>query len=840
MNRKRPSTSVCEPPTTKPGSSAMFGTGTLVALLLVTAGCTDVPEVPSPSSGSVAFYETGGSPAATPGPCLEPGDPTEDAYDVATGPMEGEVILPNGRAVAPWGDQVFIGIFPFNVVVSPDGRYAYTSAGGDGPDKIEQVDILQHRVVASLQLNHVFHGLALDPSGTILYAAAGTSDQVHVIAVDRPGLTLVDTWETGRLPTGLALTPDGTKLLVATTFSNKVEIWDVAEGEKIGSISTDPTPYQIVVTSDGRTAYVSQWREAEVSILDLTTRRVRSVIETGKNPAGLLLSPDENYLYVAASDHDTVEMYDAATGRLERMTEVGSAAHGLRGVSPNSMVLSRNGTLLYVANAGDNAVEVYDARDLEFQGAIPTAWYPTAVTMTPDGYTLLVTNGKGLGAGPTPNGIEASDLMPGTLSLVPIPLTPAQLFEGNAQVEDNNTRPMRLHAINCEGKMFPIPEPGGTTPIKHVVLILRENKTYDAYLGDLEVGDGDPDMVLFGELYTPNTHQLAREFTVLDNFYTDSEDSDQGHLWTTAAFVNDFSERINAEGMILATGIGPGSDPETRYIFDALLRAGIDWVTYGEAVGLEFTTMHNIDFHYPGIFFNLAIPDERKARYVVRQIQKGVMPSFTYISLPNDHTHGTAEWRLSPESMVSDNDYGVGLLVEGISHSEYWESTAIFIFEDDPQDGADHVEAHRSPALVVSPWAKRGHVSSVQYSIASVLRTIELILDMPPLTQYDARATPMYDCFTAVPDFTPYEAIPRQVPDTYNIPGTVGAAESARMDFSGPDRAVGLGRVLWRYMKGTEPPPMFGSRGLPDDDDEAFEDEAEEVREYLDRMYGHP
>ncbi len=789
---------------------AVTATAALLFTLAVGACTAEAPQTGLDSPVRTTRHAKTAAEEPTPGPCLDPGDPSEDAYDVVTGPMAGEAILPNGRAITPWGDQVFVGVFPFNVIVSPDGRYAFTSSGGKGTDKIEQIDIFQRRVVASLNLNHVFHGLALNAAGDTLYVAAGTSDQVHVVRVGDPGLTLLESWEVGHLPTGLALTPDDSTLLVAATFSNEVELLDAETGEERASIRTDRTPYQIVVSSNGTTAYVSQWREGEVSVIDLNLKRVSSVIETGKNPSGLLLSPDERYLYVAASDHDTVEMYSTDTGRLERAVTVGNAADGLRGVSPNSFALSADGTTLYVANAGDNAVELYDAWDFTFKGAIPTGWYPTAVALTPDGETLIVANGKGEGAGPSPNGVQAASLMQGTLSFVPTRLSMGQLFEGDAQVAANNSRPTQLHHIDCDGKMFPIPPPGGTTPIKHVVLILRENKTYDAYLGDLEIGDGDPDLVLFGEQVTPNTHQLAREFTLLDNFYTDSEDSDQGHLWTTAAFVNDFSERVNAEGITLATGIGAGTDPETRYIFDALMRAGIDWVTYGEAVGLEFTTLHNVDLHYPGVFFNLSVKDERKAKYVLKQIKKGVMPAFTYISLPNDHTHGTATWRLSPESMVSDNDYGVGLLVDGISHSEYWNSTVIFIFEDDPQTGADHVEAHRSPALVVSPWAKRGYVSSVQYSMMSVLRTIELILGMDPITQYDALATPMYDCFTAVPDFTPYEVLPRQVPDTYNLPDTFGAEASNRMDFSGPDRAPELGRILWQYVKGTEPPATMG------------------------------
>ncbi len=745
----------------------------------------------------------------TPEPCLEPGDPYDDAYAVVTGPADDGILLPNGRALTPFGDQLEVDTFPVNVISDAEGRYAYVMSIGKGTRSVQQIDMESWTVSASFERSNLFHGLALSADGSTLYAAGGEDDLVYVLDVGAPGLSLVAEWQVPGYPTGLALSPDGERLLVTGNLNGIVYELDADTGGYIHQYEVNQMPYQVIYAPDGEHAYVSIWSRKEIDVLDLKQRKVGRSLRTERNPSGMVLSPSGDKLYVAAADGDVIDVFRTSDNRRIGRIPVGVYAdEGLRGVSPNTFALSPDGLTLYVVNAADNALEVYDAQSLTFQGAVPTGWYPSGVVLTPTN-ELLVTNAKGEGAGPNPGQWDAAK-MKGTLSRIALPLDGATLEDGAQQVRTNNARPKTLHEINCAGKMFPIPSEGGTTPIEHVVFILRENKTYDAYLGDLEVGDGDPDLVLFGEEITPNTHELARRFTVLDNFYTDSEDSDQGHLWTTASFVNDYSERVNAAGRLLLTGVGSGSDSDMRYIFDNLLEQGIDWINYGEVVGLEAATMSNIDFNYPGVFYNTDIKDEVKAEYVVSQIEafdaEGEMPSFIYLLLPNDHTNGTEPGALSPESMVSDNDYAVGLVVDAISKSQFWPSTVIFILEDDPQTGADHIDAHRSPAIVVSPWAKRNYVSSVLYSIPSIHRSIELILGMPPLTQYDAWATPMYDCFTATPDYTPYDVIPRQIPDTYNTLATYGAEESSRMDFSGPDRNPGLGALLWRYRKGTEPP----------------------------------
>jgi hypothetical protein len=369
---------------------------------------------------------------------------------------------------------------------------------------------------------------------------------------------------------------------------------------------------------------------------------------------------------------------------------------------------------------------------------------------------------------------------------------------------------------------FPVPAgPGGPSPIEHVVLIVRENKTYDALLGDLETGDGNPDLVLYGEDVTPNLHALARRFAHHDNFYDDGEDSTQGHLWLTSAFVNDYMERMNLSGGDFdADVMMEAGAPDFGTFFTHLLRHGVPFRNYGEVVGTMGQwngqrVMEHTDLRFPGLFFNLSVKDEEKADYVAaRLVDDEDFPSFVFIGLPNDHTFGTRPGRPTPESMVNDNDYATGLLVDRISRSRFWPSTAIFIVEDDPQQGADHVDYHRSILVVASPWAKRAHVSSVHGSIPSLLRTIELILGLPPMCRYDALATPLWDAFSPVPDFEPYTVLPRTIADAVNPVDAPGAAASMRMDFSGPDRNPGLGAVLWLARKGT-PIPRWASAWRP-------------------------
>ena len=379
--------------------------------------------------------------------------------------------------------------------------------------------------------------------------------------------------------------------------------------------------------------------------------------------------------------------------------------------------------------------------------------------------------------------------------------------------------------------------------LPHVIVVVRENKTYDAYFGNLELedgtphGNGDPSLTLIPteEIpeIIPNTQELARQFVVGDNYYSLAEQSVQGHVLTTTGRTTDFVER----SWLTTWGRGfwrfppqgvndPLGYPEEGSLFDWLEESGVSVSNFGEVVGAR-----NVGpaAGYPGLVYNLNVEDVAKATWVNQQMQDRCrLKTFTYILLPNDHTYGRRIGYPTPRSMIADNDAAVGLLIDGLSHSTHWPRSVVFVIEDDPQDGGDHVDNHRSPLLVVSPWVKRGHVASVHYNESSIYRTVSLILGLDPLNAYWANASPMYDAFTSTPDYTPYEHIPRRWPREANpADGSAMAAISQRWDFSKPDEQPGLSRLLWRHLRGSEPPWPI----LPDVIEEGLREQAEEDEE---------
>jgi YVTN family beta-propeller protein len=765
--------------------------------------------------------------------------PSAEALRPAGPHPDGGAVLIGGRRITPSGEQVTLGGFPL-ALLPLDERLVAITDGAYGDESLRLFDLTTRTVVAADTLGRsqgaFYYGLAFDAARRKLFAAGGggaqgsaDASQVWVYDVDLAAGTLgprraiaVDGY-----PAGLALTADGAKLLVARLRGNGLTIVDPQTEAVTGGVelplSKFSFPYAVLTSPAGNEAYVSLWGGKEVAIVDLETSEVATV-EVAKNPEGLLLLPG-NRLLVANSDSDSVSVIDLATRQVTVSQTLGESADAPRGISPSALSLTPDGGRVLVTLTGDNAVDVLDAQTLGRVGRIPTGWYPTAA-LWHDTAGVIVLNAKGVGAGPNvgataPDWISGIDLMRGTLSLVPAPTDDA-LAQGTQQVADNNGRPQAVSPkLTCTGaaRRFALPErPGDPTPIDHVVLVVRENKTYDALLGDFPGSNGQADLALWGESVTPNLHALARGFTVLDNFYSNAEQSLQGHQWTAADNSNDFSEKtwLTTWGRSthpISDFATAGTTPERGYIWQQLDAVKLDYVDFGEVIGIDEKT--NIDLSYPGAVFNLDVLDVDKADYLAQRIRRDGLPRFTYIGLPNDHTQGTTPGKPTPESMIADNDEGTGRLIEALSQAPFWETTVVFVIEDDPQDGADHVEAHRSPCLVIGPWVKHGHVSSVHHDNPSLWRTITLLLGIPPLSRYDATAAPMFDVFAQQPDLTPYTHLPRTVPVATNPSSAPGAEESLRMDFSSPDAAEGLQEVLWRYRMGTEPPMR---RAAGDDD----------------------
>lgn len=752
--------------------------------------------------------------------------PTAEALRKA-GDSDGLFLLPGGRALTPTGRQVTVGGFPVDIRTHPTLPLAYVSNTGYAFRALQVIDVRTGEIVQQLKRKNAFYGLAMSMDGKRLYAAGGDSKLVEAYDIGGDGkVTLAGQVVVGGYPAGIALSADGKILWVGQFLGTNVVEIDAATLTKTREIAVGFGSYGVVVAEQRGELYVTGFRDDKVGVVNLQSGDV-ATIRVGGGPQGLVLSPDEAMAYVTVSDGHNIVGIDTAVKTVLRTVAIGEpdllddGGNPLPGSSPAGIALDSVHGKLIVARAADNAVTLYNASTFIAESAIPVGWYPTAVALADGGKTLVVANGKGIGVGPLvgykKDDESGKEKMTGTVSL--IPLSGLDLPGLTAQAEKNIRRPNQVFPFTCDRK-FPVPaRAGGETPIKHVVLIVKENKTYDSVLGDLDRGDRDPSLVLFGEDITPNLHSLARRFTLHDNFYNDSETSVQGHLWLTSSFVNDYIERTWLEDYRGSGGFAEDAamergQPDFGTFFTHLIKHNVSFTNFGEVVGTlgresGDTVFNHTDLQFPGVFFNTDVKDEEKARYVARKlVEEGKFPSFVFLLLPNDHTHGTSPGALSPESMINDNDVAMGIVIEAISRSSYWDSTAIFVVEDDPQQGSDHVDYHRSFLLVISPWAKRGYVSSVHTSFPSLFRTFELIFGIPPMNRYDRLATPLWDAFSSKTDPEPYTTIPRTVPDKVNPPRAVGAEFSMRMDFRGPDRNPLLGDVLWWYRKGA---PRKGS-----------------------------
>ncbi|MBO0882095.1 MAG: hypothetical protein J2P17_17495, partial [Mycobacterium sp.] len=486
-------------------------------------------------------------------------------------------------------------------------------------------------------------------------------------------------------------------------------------------------------------------------------------------------------------------------------------------------------------------------------GLIPTAWYPTGVQVANHGSRLLVTSAKGLGVGPNPDGPNpltgnqgpttgdpATDqyivaMMRGRLSIITVPHT-GQLAHYTQQVRRNNGFTAHGPVVTAglpSSSVIPR-RVGQPSPIKHVIYVIKENRTYDQVLGDLGRGNGDPDLALFGPNVAPNQHQLAKQFVTLDNFYADGETTNHGWEWTSAANTNTYNETVTP-GTYTFNGraISPGPDsehaydaaenPQAAYIWDKLIAAHRNFRNYGfSPTGFDAALAAYSDPNFAG--FNTAITDRSRIQEWQREYanyeQTNTLPPFEIMELGDDHTSGTSPGGPTPSAQVADNDYALGQLVDTVSHSKDWKDTAIFVVEDDAQDGADHVDAHRIPAQVISPYTQYGTVDSTLYSQASTLHTIELILGLAPMSQFDAAATPLVASFKNKPNLTPYDQItPTQNMDETNSASAPMAQQSERWNFTKADAAPDdlLNKAIWESVKGANTPmPSPMTMGAPE------------------------
>jgi DNA-binding beta-propeller fold protein YncE len=779
------------------------------------------------------------------------------------------------------------------MVESADGRYIVVTNNGYAKPSLTVVDAQRFLVTSTLPLEHAWLGLAWSPDRTRLYSSGAGGSTVDELSF-RDGTLRVTRSVPLPKPSaesflgGLAVSPDGGRLCAVHVLGQKLSVIDLAQGTVARAVDLPAEPYTCLFSPDGRTLLVSLWGGAKVLLFDPETLAPRGEVPVGEHPNAMALSKDGARLFVACANTNAVWVVDV-TARAAR-EQIGVALHPAAppGSTPNALDLSPDGGTLLVANADNNAVAVVDVAEAghpRVEGFIPAGWYPTAARFSGDGKRILVLSGKGLAPLANPRGSQAGSratdgqysgaMLTGSLSLLDRP--------DRAALAAYTKKVYALTPYTDAGRLAPVGAPAGSpiprrvgdpSPIKHVFYIVRENRTYDQVLGDLEQGNGDPNLCLFGEDVTPNAHALAREFVLLDGFYVDAEVSYDGHSFSTAAYATDFTEKVwpmnygRKEGKYLSEGGGPDRNaygnvtaPAQGYIWDACRRAGLSVRSYGEfAVRYTEDVDHDerrdtrkgdIQASVPGLLglvhpsyppYDLSIPDNRRVDIWLEEFRKfeaeGGLPRLSILRLGNDHTVGTRPGQPTPRAMVAENDLALGRVVEAVSRSRFWKESAIFVLEDDAQNGPDHVDAHRSVALVASPYVRRGAVDSTLYTTSGVLRTIELILGLPPMSQYDASATPLYGAFQARPVLTGFtKRDPRVSLDEKNGPDAPGASASLAMDLEEADRAPDreLNEILWKAVKGadsTMPPPVRAAfiRPLGDDDDDNDDDTTETRR----------
>ncbi|MCJ8010097.1 bifunctional YncE family protein/alkaline phosphatase family protein [Lederbergia wuyishanensis] len=749
-------------------------------------------------------------------------------YNRTAGPNHGEHtgVTPYNWSLTPAGEQVTLGNFPMGAALSPDGRYFVVSNGGQGTQSLQVVDTTLNKVVHTIPYTSpesLYLGIVFSPDGKRLYASAGGNNKIRTFDFvggqlsEKEPISLKDTQNSNAFPGGMSISQDGAYLYVANNLDHSVSKIDVSSQKVVKTTAVGKNPYTAFITNDGKSLYVTNWGESSVSLLDSATLEVKKTIPTDLHPNAIAENPKTGDVYISNSDDDTISIINPKSHKVVETILVKPKKNGPTGSQPNSLALSEDGQTLYVANAGNNDIAVLDVSrpKAEVKGLIPTAWYPTGVYL--NNKKLLVTNAKGLGAGPNAEGQYVGNMMNGSLSVIDIP-NQSQLRQYTKQVNENNT--IKYKQNTKANNPIPV-TPEGKSPIKHVIYIIKENRTYDQVFGDLEKGNGDPSLTFFGEDVTPNLHKLARDFVTFDNFYATAEISAQGHNWATAAKANDYTEKTwmaNYSGRNRSydwEGDNEASYPKAGFIWNNAQRSDVSYRVYGEFVNFDKKTnqwvatepsiSNNYDANFPG--YNLDISDLVRQEAWEKEFQEFVkndnLPQLQIVRLGNDHTQGTKPGKLSPQAMVAQNDYAVGKLVEAVSQSKYWKDTAIFITEDDAQNGWDHVDAHRTTSLVISPYTQTGKLDSTFYDTTSMLRTMELILGMKPMTQFDASSIPMSNAFTNKPDFTPYQVEePRYPLDEINAQNAPGAALSKTLDFSGADRAdeETLNKVLWKAM----------------------------------------
>jgi YVTN family beta-propeller protein len=782
------------------------------------------------------------------------------------GPTEKGFVLPNGWTITPVGRQVLLTDLPLNILPLAEGKHAVVATSGYNKHELSLIELSSGSVVDRQTVKQSWFGLAMTPDEKRLWWSGGGAGILHSYELNDMKLKHNGT-EEPTLPRRENRKEDAAKTnsfksgILFDTRAHTLYSLDIKAGIIAAvDLDTDTTrtgklggrPYDVVRGRNGAQLYVSDWSGRTVLVINPKTLHVIARIPVGEHPNQMVVHPKDDRLFVACASSNCVSVLDTRRGIVTETISTSLFPRAPEGSTPDALALSPVGETLYVANADNNCVAVVDVSapgKSQVKGFIPTGWYPTAVAVAQDGKTLLIGVGKGnqTKANPIEKKSKYDKTIPdyrrlpfpyigttlsGALSIVDVP-DEKQLAKYTAIVYRNCPYSDTLLTASPHPDKTVIPsKPGDPSPIKYIIYIIKENRTYDQVFGDIKEGNGDPSLVMFGEKVTPNHHKMAREFVLLDNLYCNGQVSRDGHPWSTMAYHTDYIARDWHLTYSGRKGVDDDDDwhlsnAPSGYLWDACNRAGLSYRSYGE-YGKQVSSgdgAYKMDARVPGLVGHIC-PDygitKANGKHMrdtenvelflkeYREFEKAdKMPRFIVMSLGEDHTTGTKPGTYTPQACVASNDLALGRLVEAVSRSKYWKETAVFVIEDDAQNGPDHVDAHRTVGLVISPYTKRRTVDCTQYSTVSMIRSFELILGLSPLSQYDAAARPMYASFTDKADLTPYTHEPARINlDAKNTENSYGAKRSSRMDFSDYDLAndFELNEILWRSIKGVDAP----------------------------------
>jgi YVTN family beta-propeller protein len=832
----------------------------------------------------------------------------QDSLTVGVQP-DGRVVVPTNQILRPAGRQITFPGRPVDLAFADDGKSLVVKCNRS----LEFIDVVTGQVKQTLALPQTgdprpgFSVVGLVVHDGRIYAS-DAQGHVRVARRDRNGSYAFDTSidmirpRVGGLahPAGMALLPDG-ELMVTSTRGNTVQLVNLSTGQAEQAIGVGVAPFTVLPVGPGR-CYVSNWggnpptaadpkalssgtpirvdprtgvaNSGTISVIAATPGKWKQVktIEVGLHPCAMAASPRGHFVYVANAVSDSISVIDQRSDAVVETIPCRPEGRLPFGSGPNALAISPDGNTLYVANGTNNCLAVvrlgklaYDGDAAEQRteksgviGLIPTGWYPGAILVSPNGKTLYVANIKGHGSlsqpRPREKGKRTYDYL-GSISVIDVP-DADQLRQYIETVNANNRLGYSLAGLEKPRvDVQPVPVPmrhGEPSLFKHVIYIIKENRTYDQLFGDIKEGNGDPNLVMFGEEVTPNHHALARQFTLFDNFYCSGVLSADGHTWVNEAYVSDYLER--AFGGFTRSYPDDGSDPlayvPTGFLWDNALAHKKTLRNYGEYIKTTYTPAKSTwsewyaEYQRPGSnpglraaakanlktlepythpsypWFPLLMPDVFRARLFIDEFKefekKGSLPNLVYVTLPCNHTDGTRPGFPTPRAMVADNDLALGQIVEAVSHSKFWPETCIFVVEDDPQNGFDHVDAHRTVALVISPYTRRRYVDHTNYNQTGMVKTIELVLGLPPMNQLDLSATPMRNCFDSRPDATPYMCLANRIklnemnPPLRQLFGKARewAEKSLALNLEEGDEADEdtLNRILWHATRGYETP----------------------------------